>query len=74
MNDIENQTWAAVAKANEVIREVKETNDTGKLWYPCFEHKPEAHGMNKHFKITLVTDSAFKNLSSKYSQGAMRYC
>ena len=33
---------------------------------------PPTEGVIKNFDLTLITDNAFKNLSSRYSQGA--YC
>ena len=68
MNDIENQTWQAVANANLILEEINATSVTSKLWYPVFDTYPASSGFASEFKILVISDSAFKNLKSKHSQ------
>ena len=62
LNNIEEQTWAAVDKANIVLQEIKDTNKKSKNWYPVFGTTPPSADFVPNFKLLVVTDSAFKNL------------
>ncbi len=66
MNDITNQTWQSVHKAYQILEKVENTNDRCSSWYPNFNSTPPTPGYVKQFKLTLMTDSALKNLSLRY--------
>jgi len=66
----EEPRWAAVAAANDILAWLKETNEDSQFWYPILG---DGSGFtpgttSSSFGLLVLTDAAFANLQSRYSQ------
>ena len=69
----EEATWQAVKDANDLLAEMQADNGVAALWYPRLcggQEAPPSSGWCDKYAIYLISDSAFKNMKSRHSQGA----
>ena len=62
-------TWSAVREGNVILEELQANNDSCKFWYPHMGAAPPTSGKCTSLALYMLSDSAFKNMSDKKSQG-----
>lgn len=64
-------TWKQVKEGNDLIGELQADADECKMWYPRMGNTtPPTSGKCTHLALYMISDSAFKNMSDRKSQGA----
>jgi hypothetical protein len=62
-------TWQSVKDANDLLLDMQRDNDACCMWYPPLGEVPSPVGYCPSLALYTISDSAFKNMSDRKSQG-----